>query len=233
MAALKRSEMRIFDDAFEMHGGYVLDFSDRTFAEFFEDEFRLDLGEEKYRVNGSSKARRLRAFIQAEDEYIVAKVVRTLWKYRESIPRYCEPSSELDALKTRFFDLVSRIEGGGAIPRTDALDRFKQDETLEELIAAIERDIGANKPAAALDRLHTYCMKKFAHLLDERGIAWDKNDPLQSRVGKYVKTLDRSRASANGGADSQAVWCVRPLPIARRRTVERLPARSSCRVIVR
>src|SRR3546814_13364197 len=70
------------------------------------------------------------------------------------------------ALKARFFDLVARIEGCGSVPRTDALDRFKRDETLEELIAAIERDIGANKPAAALDRLHTYCMKQFAHLLE-------------------------------------------------------------------
>ena len=96
-------------------------------------------------------------------------------------------------MKTRFFDLLSRIEGGGAVPRTDALDRFKRDETLEELIAAIERDVQANKPAAALDRLHTYCMKKFAHLLDERGLTCDRNDPLHSRVGKYVKALEAER----------------------------------------
>src|SRR3546814_12846428 len=36
-------------------------------------------------------------------------------------------------------------------------------------------------------------MKKFAHLLDERGIAWDRNDPLQSRIGKYVKAIDQER----------------------------------------
>jgi hypothetical protein len=42
----------------------------------------------------------------------------------------------------------------------DAIDKFAGDETLEELVAAIDRDIAANKPAAALDRLHTYCMKK-------------------------------------------------------------------------
>lgn len=172
MVALKRSEMRVFDDAFDMHSGYVLGFSDRTMAEFFEDEFGIDIYQEKYRFNGSSKAKHLRAFIQTEDEYTVAKVARAWWQYRETLPRYREPSAENDGLKTRFFDLLSQIEGGGAVPRTDALDRFKRDKTLEELIAAIEPDIGANKPAAALDRLHTYCMKKFAHLLDERGIAW-------------------------------------------------------------
>jgi hypothetical protein len=54
----KRSDMRIFDDAFNMHGGYVLDFSDRTFAEFFEDEFGIEIYQDKYRFNGSSKAKR-------------------------------------------------------------------------------------------------------------------------------------------------------------------------------
>lgn len=193
MVSLKRSEMRVFDDAFDMHGGYVLNFSDRTMAEFFEDEFGIDIYDGKYSFNGSSKAKHLRAFIAVEDEYTVARVARALWEYRESLPYNQQPGPEADTLKTRFFDLVSRIEGGGAVPRTDALDRFKPDETLEELIAAIERDVGANKPAAALDRLHTYCMKKFAHLLDERGVAWDRNDPLQSRVGKYVKTLEAER----------------------------------------
>jgi hypothetical protein len=95
-------------------------------------------------------------------------------------------------LESRFFALLSKIEGSGAIPNTDAIDRF-EDETLDELVAAIERDIGANKPVAALDRLHTYCMKKFAHLLDERGIVWEKAEPLHSRVGKYVKAVHQQR----------------------------------------
>ncbi len=193
MVALKPSDMRIFDDAFDMHNGYVLNFSDRTMAEFFDGEFGIDIYQEKYRFNGTSKAKHLRALIQIEDEYTVAKVARVLWQYRESLQHYQTASGETDFLKTRFFDLVFRIEGGGAAPRTDALDRFKRDETLEELIAAIERDVAANKPAAALDRLHTYCMKKFAHLLNERGIVWDRSDPLQSRVGKYVKALGAER----------------------------------------
>ncbi|MDQ7251061.1 abortive infection family protein [Dongia sedimenti] len=193
MVSLKHSEMRVFDDAFDMNSGYVLDFTDRTMREFFDDEFGIDIYQEKYRFNGSSKAKHLRALIKVEDEYTVARVARALWQYRESLPRYQQAGPEAAALKMRFFDLISRIEGGGAVPRTDALDRFKRDETLEELIAAIERDIAANKPAAALDRLHTYCMKKFARLLDERRIARGRDDPLQSRVGKYVKALEAER----------------------------------------
>jgi hypothetical protein len=34
---LKHSEKRILEDALDMGVGYVLNFSDRTFAEFFDD----------------------------------------------------------------------------------------------------------------------------------------------------------------------------------------------------
>jgi hypothetical protein len=134
MVSLKRSEMRVFDDAFDMHGGYVLNFSDRTMAEFFEDEFGIEIYQEKYRFNGSSKAKHLRACIEMEDEHTVAKVARALWRHRESLPHYDGASPESLRIKTNLFDLIARIEGGGAVPRTDALDKFKRDETLEELI---------------------------------------------------------------------------------------------------
>ena len=36
-------------------------------------------------------------------------------------------------------------------------------------------------------------MKKSAHLLDQRDIPWNREEPLHSRVGKYVKALERER----------------------------------------
>lgn len=56
MLRLKRSDMRIFDDAFAMHSGYVLNFSDRTFAEFFEDEFGIEIYQEKYPLQRKLKS---------------------------------------------------------------------------------------------------------------------------------------------------------------------------------
>jgi hypothetical protein len=191
MVSLKHSEMRIIDDALAMESGYVLNFSDRTFAEFFDDEFGITIYSEKYAFNGTSKAKHMRAFIKTEDEYTVARVLRRLWEHRDSVPLYARAEND-EPVKKRFFDLLTRIEGGAIAPRTDAIDRFTRDETLEELVAAIERDITANKPAAALDRLHTYCMKKFGHLLDSYGVAWDRKEPLHSRAGKYVKALETS-----------------------------------------
>ena len=61
MAMLKRSGMRIIDDALAMGGGYVLSFSDRTYSEFFDDEFRIDIDDSRYRARGTSKVNRLRS----------------------------------------------------------------------------------------------------------------------------------------------------------------------------
>src|SRR3954471_2201483 len=85
---LTHAEMRVLDDALDMGGGYVLNFSDRTMAEFFDDEFGITIHQEKYAFNGTSKAKHVRAFVATEDEFTVARVLRSLWTYRESIERY-------------------------------------------------------------------------------------------------------------------------------------------------
>jgi hypothetical protein len=192
MVALKHAQMRTIDDAFDMHGGYVLDFSDRTMREFFDDEFSIDIYDTKYSINGSSKAKHVRAFVSVEDAPTVVRVMRALWTYRENCQNYQHrPAS--DSVKDKFFELLSYLDGQNHASRTDAIERFERSETLEELVSAIERDIVANKPVAALDRLHTYCAKKFGHLLTLRGITWDREEPLHSRVGKYFKALSQER----------------------------------------
>lgn len=189
MTDLKHSEMRILDDALDMGGGYVLNFSDRTMREFFDDEFRIEIYQEKYSFNGSSKAKHVRAFVKVEDNYTVARVLRRLWEYREEIA-YQMSDPNIDRIRRNMLDLLTKIEGGAVAPRTDVIERFTKDETLEEIVAAIRRDIDAQRPVAALDRLHTYCMKRFGHLLDTHGIEWDRSEPLNSRYGKYVKALE-------------------------------------------
>ena len=56
MVKIKHKDIRVIDETFDMSGGYVLDFSDRTFREFFEDEFNgMDLEEDKYCKEGGQK----------------------------------------------------------------------------------------------------------------------------------------------------------------------------------
>ena len=57
-----------------MGGGYVLDFTDRTFAELF-DRYEVTIDSEKYEYNGTSKAKRLRAFWEIEPDLLVGRVL--------------------------------------------------------------------------------------------------------------------------------------------------------------
>ncbi len=183
--------MRVIDEALGMGSGYVLDFSDRTYSQFFDSELQVDIDQQKYHFGGSSKAKRLRTYLELEPPHIAGRALRALWLHRENIWNPGRDTDPKEAhIKKRFFEVVHTIEAGSGLARTDAIERFAANETLEELIAAIERDVAANRPAAALDRLHTYCMKKFAHVLDQRGIPFIKDDPLHTRVGKYVKALE-------------------------------------------
>lgn len=179
-----------------MGGGYVCDFSDRTFAEFFEDEFRIEIYGGAYEGHGGSKAKHLRAFIEVEDAALVARVLRSLADYEATRPLvYGSNQAEKDARLSQVRQISARLEADAPLASTIGIDRFVRDETLEELVTAIERDIQADRPEVAIGHLHTYCMKKFGHLLDVRGIAWSREEPLHSRVGKYRKAIDEELAT--------------------------------------
>ena len=64
---LKRSEKRTIETALDMEGGYVLDFSNRTIEEHFEDEFGIEFYSPKYAINGESKAKRTRRRLHLTD----------------------------------------------------------------------------------------------------------------------------------------------------------------------
>ncbi len=77
MSSLKYVEKETLEKIFEMDGGHVLNFSDRSFATFFHD-FSIDITNQKYSEHGSSKANRLRTFWKVESDQIVGKVTDAL-----------------------------------------------------------------------------------------------------------------------------------------------------------
>ena len=60
---IRSIDMRLIDDLFGMGGGYVLDFSDKTFANFFVEELGTKIDDRRYHAEGTSKAKRLRFFL--------------------------------------------------------------------------------------------------------------------------------------------------------------------------
>lgn len=191
---------RIERDALErtlaMESGYVLDFGDKTFDEFFFDALKIDTSAQSHLFNGrgTSKAKRLRSFIEIAQPHLVAKILRELWEYREGkVPGYSYGIPVVDETTQRlYFSVIGRFEGSADLIDTTGIEAYEFSETLEELVASIRRDLDAKKPQAALDRLHTYCMKRFASLVRKHGGGeCGKDDPLHSRVGKYVRIIKK------------------------------------------
>lgn len=72
-------DMWLVDQALGMTQGYVLDFSDRSFNDFVKTAFAIDITAPMYTGDGTSKARRLRAFLRALVPGAQAEVLRRFW----------------------------------------------------------------------------------------------------------------------------------------------------------
>ena len=84
MADFKFQEKKVIESTLGMGSGCVLDFSDRTFAEFFSD-YQIDIDDPKYYKNGGSKAYRLRSFLAIEPEEVVRPILLALLHYAQTV----------------------------------------------------------------------------------------------------------------------------------------------------
>ncbi|HQT29622.1 MAG TPA: hypothetical protein PLE48_07445 [Thiobacillus sp.] len=84
MSSLSTIEKQRFEDLFGMSSGYVLNFSDQKFAEFFRQDVGINIYDPRYAYNGTSKAKRLRAFWEIEEPANLGRALERLlevWRY--------------------------------------------------------------------------------------------------------------------------------------------------------
>lgn len=112
MANFKSTEMRFLDAIFDMGGGFVLDFSNRTMGEFFM-ELEIDISHEMFSKDGTSKARRLRCLLQNADHPTVIRVLEALWKHRQSIREERRTEEDVVNAEGRFLSLLESIRSPG------------------------------------------------------------------------------------------------------------------------
>jgi len=91
MAQLTIIERKKLESLLQMGGGYVLDFSNRTFEEFVAESVGLEIYDEKYEYGSGSKANRLRGFLGVESDSKVAKLIRDLVDYAAEIRKDADP----------------------------------------------------------------------------------------------------------------------------------------------
>jgi hypothetical protein len=80
MTKLKNYQREGIRNWFCPEPGYVLDFSNRTFAEFFEDHFDINIYADAFSEKGTSKFNRLLAFIELSPPHLVIELLNLMWK---------------------------------------------------------------------------------------------------------------------------------------------------------
>lgn len=83
MGTLSIAQKTILESVLGMQGGFVLDFSNTSFGQFF-DALGVDIFEEQYAENGTSKANRLRVFWRLADDAEVSAALIAFADYVEA-----------------------------------------------------------------------------------------------------------------------------------------------------
>ena len=185
MSDLSNVEKRGFERLFGMGSGYVLDFSNRTFDEFVLDSVGRSIFDEKYNVGSGSKANRLRGFWAIEPNYTVGELLSDLLAYATENG----VSAELEQLVENCRRTTARLLQSTPVPELDALNPNAPERDFEALAKSVREAIERNQPESALDRLHTFVMKYLRVLCERHGISLERDKPLHSLVGEYVKRL--------------------------------------------
>jgi hypothetical protein len=143
MSSLTIRDKRVLNDFLGMGSGYVLNFSDRTFAEFVQEAVDIEIHDEKYTIHGPSKAKKLRAFWDLESDYLVGRLLAALIDYAEET---AYQTSEEDKKKGELCrSIASRLLAGGPSlddlkQKAQALNATHLSEQIRRMSDSVEKD---------------------------------------------------------------------------------------------
>lgn len=113
----------------------MLDFSNKTFAEFFEDHFEINIYADAFSEKGTSKYNRLLSFIELSPPHLVVELLNLLWS-RKNHERNAEiedatykASSDPWAVSPEYVEAVMSAAGAEDAPFRKTLDELASQPT--------------------------------------------------------------------------------------------------------
>tara|TARA_R110000868_G_C10811481_1_gene757887 strand:- start:189 stop:1061 length:873 start_codon:yes stop_codon:yes gene_type:complete len=157
--------MKLIDDITGMSSGWVLDFTNSTFAEFFRDELGIDIEDETYNEGTGSKGKRLRAFLRKGQPLAVRRLLVALWEYREVQRINGGEAETIPNCRARMSAIVERL-GGAPLLSFDVARTGEQEP---------ESSISPKGPAAeARQSLQDEFLRLYEMEAQQRGYAFEK-----------------------------------------------------------
>ncbi len=126
-----------------MSAGYVLRFSDKSFHAFILNAVQLDINSRKYKINGTSKANRLRTFWDIEADATVGKLIEHMLLYHHANEKIKnEPVAFNQQLFEECLDIAYRLQGKKQLSdyTNEAIESFLKKEVNEISIRSLKLD---------------------------------------------------------------------------------------------
>ena len=103
MASLTAADTQRLEDILDIRSGYVLKFTDLTFGQLF-DRYDIDIYSDRYETYGTSKGKRLRAFLEQGPDLLVGKVLFEMLGAYEAI---CDSKPHM--MKPKIYEACCKI----------------------------------------------------------------------------------------------------------------------------
>lgn len=163
MASLSTVDMKLVDSLFGMDGGYVLNFSNKTFASFFSRDVGVNIYDDAYAIHGNSKGKRLWAFLEVGQTNAVIKALHALWEIREAERLERGEEEKVPQARARLSALIVKL-GGSPIAVDQPLETF-------ELSA---KPVGPSEPILAGLEAKFTALTQMGEAPQLRGLAFER-----------------------------------------------------------
>jgi hypothetical protein len=162
MNSLSSADLAVIDALvdFARGRGYVLDFSDRTFAAFFSSELGVDIDEPRFADMGGSKGKRLRRYLQLTNDAAASQALTALWEHRTAYLSLTGITDPVPGAERRFQELIGKLGGGREKapptpqPPVDAYERLRGEITAMSSLSPQARGYAFERFLADLFELH-------------------------------------------------------------------------------
>lgn len=186
MSDLSTVEMRYLERLLVSSPGYILDFSNPSFRDFIIDSVQIDIyAGDKYEMQGTSKANRLRCFCDIETGQTVGVLLGDLIRHHKEISADFADKKLLENCER----IVERLLRSSPIGSVERLDDLVSGADATKVLNSVKDAINRNEPEMAIDRLHAFYQAFARERCATRGIGYDRLEPLHGVVGKFVKLL--------------------------------------------
>jgi hypothetical protein len=202
MSSLQMIDRRNLEVFLGMSSGYVLNFSDSTFGEFVFENTGLEIHSDRYTNEGTSKAKKLRAFWKLESDHMVGKLLLALIDYGVSLKD--TPTPQAKELANRCRQIATRLLAGRpSLTPLKEQARALNANHLAEQIRRLESSVEVDPSLAigtAKELIETCCKT----ILAERGkpVAGTPDiSTLTKETLKELKLVPEGISDAVRGAD--------------------------------